>query len=147
VLDVHGGENVDPGIQQFENVFVAFTMLAAFDVGMRQFVHQRDPGLAGENGVDIHLFEDRSLVVDLLPRHYFQVRDQLPNRFPPVGFYDSDHHIFAAGVPANRFGQHGMGLAHPGSISQEELEPASLVRRRDFLQPLLGGLGHREYCR
>jgi hypothetical protein len=74
-------------------------------------------------------------------RHRFQIRDQFPDRFPSVGFDHSDHHIFAAGVPPDRFGQHGMGLAHAGSVSKKELEPASLLRRRTFSSHCSGVLG------
>ena len=66
MLDVHGGENVNPRIQQFQHIFIAFAMLAALDIGVRQFVHQRDPRVARENGVHVHLFEGRALVLDRL---------------------------------------------------------------------------------
>ena len=124
MLNVHGGENVDPRIEQLEYVFIAFAMLAAFDVGVRQFVHQRDAGLARENGVHVHLFEERAFILDRFARHHFQIRDQFPDRLSSVGFHDSDHHIFAASVPPDRLGEHGVGLAHAGSISKKELEPA-----------------------
>src|SRR5450759_4775188 len=147
VLDIHGGKNVDPRVQQLQHIFVALAMFAALDIGVRQFVHQSDPRVPRENGVDVHLFEERALVLDRFARYCFQIRDQVTHRFAAVSFDYYDHHIFAAGVPADRLGQHGVGLAHAGSISEKELEQASLLRRRTLFQPLLGSLGHRAYCR
>src|SRR6266446_4515901 len=97
-------------IQQFQYVFITLAMLAALDVGVRQFVHQRDARLAGENGVHVHLFEERALILDRFTRHHFQIRDKVSDRFPSVGFDNTDHHIFAASVPPDRLGQHGVGL-------------------------------------
>ncbi len=145
MLDVHGGENVDPRIQQFQHVFVALGMLAALDIGVRQFVHQRNARLAREDSVHVHLLEGCTLVLNFFSRHYFQIRDQVRHRLPSVGLHNTDHRIFAAGVPPDRLSQHGVGLAHAGSISKKELEPAALLRRRTLLQPLLGGFRHRGF--
>ncbi len=42
VLHVHGRNHVDLRVQQIHHVFVALAVPAAFDVGMRQLVHQHD---------------------------------------------------------------------------------------------------------
>jgi hypothetical protein len=64
-----------------------------------------------------------------------------------VRFDHSDHDIFAANVAPDGLGQHGMGFAHAGGVAEKELEPASLLTRRTLFQPLVGSLGHRDYCR
>ncbi len=140
-------ENVNPRFEQFEHVFIAFAMLAALDVGVRQFIDQRDARFARQNRVHVHFFEKRALVLNLFTRHDFQLRDQLTHGFPAVGFNHSDHHIFAAVVPPDRFREHGVRLAHTRSIAKKQLEPAALLRRRTFFQPLFRSLGHSEYCR
>jgi hypothetical protein len=147
MLNVHGGKNIDSRVQQFEHIFIAFVMFAFFDIGVRQFVHQRDTRLARENGVYVHLLEKRAFVLDLLARNHFQICNQFPDSFPSMGFDNSNYDIFAAIVPPDRLGQHGVGLAHTGSISKKELEPAALFRRRTFFQPLLRRLRHSAYCR
>ncbi len=146
MLDVHGGTNVDPRLQQLQHIFIALAMLAAFDIGVRQFVHQSDAGLARENRVHVHLLELRALIFEHFARHGFQAREQLRYAFTAMGFDNSDHHIFAADVPPDRLVQHGVRLAHAGSVAKKEFELAALLRRRTFFQPLLGSFWHRVYC-
>ena len=69
-----GGDHVDVGLQQFHDVLVAFAMLAAVDVGVRQFIHQHHLRLARQDGIDVHLFEHRALVFELLSRYRLQPR-------------------------------------------------------------------------
>ena len=126
VLNVHGGEHVDAGVEQFEHIFIALAMLAAFDVGVRQFVDQSDLRLARQDGVHIHLFEQRALVFDLLARNDFQVRHQFGDAFAAVGFHHADDNVFAAAVAADGFAQHVVGLADARRVSEEEFEDASL---------------------
>ena len=120
VLDVHRGKNVDARVQQFEHIFVPLAMLAAFDVGVGQFVDQRDARLARKDRIHIHLFEDRSLVFDRFARNHFQIRDQLGHGFAAMSFHHADHHILAPGVPPDRLRQHGVRLADSRERIQEK---------------------------
>ena len=72
VLHVHRGDHVDVVVEQLEDVFVALVMLAAVDVGMRQFIHQRHLRMPRQDGIHVHLLEEGALVVELLARHGFQ---------------------------------------------------------------------------
>ena len=47
VLDVHGGEDVDAGVEQCVHVLPAFGVVAAGDVAVGELIHHGDGGLAG----------------------------------------------------------------------------------------------------
>lgn len=73
VLDVDGGEDIDASVEKEKNVFVAFGKAASLDVGMGELVDEGDLWLAGEDGVDVHLREDGSLVIDLAAGHLLEL--------------------------------------------------------------------------
>ena len=55
VLDVERGVNIDARIEQFEHVLVTFRMPRTRRVRVREFIHHRESGMPGENGIEIHL--------------------------------------------------------------------------------------------
>ena len=122
MLHVQRGKNIDPRIQQLEHIFIALRVLAAFNVGVGQFIHQHDVRLAGQNRVHIHLFEDGRLVFQFLARNRLQSRRKFHDRFAPVSFHHADHNFFAAAGPPHALTQHGVGLSHAGSVAQKQLE-------------------------
>src|SRR5271165_2752300 len=142
MLYVHGRNHIDVIFEQLENIFVALVMLAAFDVGVRQFVHQCDLRMPLKDGVHIHLFKERALVVDLLARNRLQPRNQFLGRFAAVCLDYADHDVFAATLAADGLAQHCISLADARRISQKQLENATLLHRSGLFQPLLGGLLH-----
>ncbi len=68
VLDVQRRVDVDAVVEQFDDVEVSLGVAASGGVGVGEFVHQGERGLAGEHGVDVQLLERRPAVVDGLPR-------------------------------------------------------------------------------
>ncbi len=143
VLDIHGGEDVDLRGENFLHVLVALSMLAAGNVGVRQFIHQHDLRLAGEDGIHVHFLEQRAFVFDLLSRKSFELRDQVGEAFSAVSLDHADDDIFIAGVAANAFAQHAVSLADAGSIAEEKLEDASrLLGLRCGFEPIFGSFGH-----
>ncbi len=64
VLDVERRENVDAGGEEFLDVEPAFGVAAARRVGVGEFVDQHEGGLAGEDGVEVHLGEGLAAMVD-----------------------------------------------------------------------------------
>ena len=57
VLDVDGRDHVDPGVEQLVHVLPALLVPRARHVGVGQLVDEGDGGVAGEDGVDVHLLE------------------------------------------------------------------------------------------
>jgi hypothetical protein len=111
VLDVDGGDHVDPRRQQLLHVLPALGVAGAGDVGVGELVHQGDLGVSGEDGVDVHLGEDAAAVLQLLARELLQaVQHHLGAR--PVVVLDEGHHaVGAAFDTALRLGQHRVRLA------------------------------------
>ena len=64
MLDVQCRIDVDAVRQQFLHIHVAFRVSAAGSIGMRQLIDQNEARPAGEDGVDVHLLEMMTLVVD-----------------------------------------------------------------------------------
>jgi hypothetical protein len=96
VLDVDGRKDVDMGIEQEQHVFVALGVATAFDVGMCQLVDQNDLRLALQDGIDVHLGEDGSFVVDVARSDVFELGCLLGSAFAAVRLDDADDDILAA---------------------------------------------------
>ena len=74
------------------------------------------------------------------------LRGEFRRGLAAVALHHADHDIFAAAGAANRLAQHVVGLAHTGRVAEKQLEDSPRLFRRNFVQPLLGRLGHRSYC-
>ena len=142
VLHVHSGNHIDASIQNLEDIFIALVVLAALDVGMREFIDERDLRVARQNRVNVHLFEGGAFVFQLLARHRFQPGSQLGRDLAAVSFHHPDDHILPAAAPPEAFAQHLVGFADARSIAEEELKNGLALGRRHFLQPLVWGLVH-----
>ena len=148
MLDIHGGKNVDSGIQQFEHVFVSLGMLTAFNIRVSELIDQSNARFAGEENINVHLFKLRAFVINLFARHHFQTGNQFSDSFSSMRFHNADHNIFAASMAANSLRQHRMSLADAGSIAKKELKNSHLpLRGRTLFQPLIWSFWHRDYCR
>ncbi|EPH45982.1 putative Sensor protein KdpD [Streptomyces aurantiacus JA 4570] len=66
VLDVDGGYHVDARFEELLDVLPALGVARAGHVGVRQFVDERDGGGAAQDGVHVHLREQRAAVLQLL---------------------------------------------------------------------------------
>ena len=83
VLDVDGGHHVDAGVEQVEHVLIALAVLAAGDVGVGQLIHDHGVGMAGQDGVHVHLLELDAAVGNHAQGHDFEVANLRP-RSPRV---------------------------------------------------------------
>ena len=143
VLDVQGGEHIDFGGENFLDVFVALAVLAAGDVGVSKFVDEDDGGTAGDDGVDVHLFEEGAFVFDFAEWDLFELRGELDEAFAAVGFEEADDHVFAASVATNAFAEHAEGFADAGSIAEKKFEDAfGFFGGSGLLEPVFGFLRH-----
>ena len=140
MLHVHRGENIDVGCEHVEHILIALSVFAAFNVGMSELVDQDDLRPTRQNAVEVHLFEDDTLVFNLLPRNFFELVCKFGSARPAVGLDDSNYDIFSALMTANRLAQHVVCLAHPGSVAEKKLEGAAGLLRRNLFQPFLRAL-------
>ncbi len=125
VLNVKGRHNIDLRGQKFLDILVTLAVLASGNIGMGQLVDQNHLRAAREDGVDVHLFEDRAFVLDFSSRNRLNLREEFFDAFAAVGFHDTDHDVFAAASAAEGLAQHAKGLADARSVTEEKLENAA----------------------
>ena len=90
MLNVQRCINVDPGVQQLENVLIPFRMPRTGCVGMRELVNDRNTGMPRQNCVEIHFAQFRAAVFKLQTRHDGQTFEQCFGFFAPVRFNDAN---------------------------------------------------------
>jgi len=137
VLHVECREDIDPILKQFQHVFIAFFMLAAWNVGVGQFINQDDLRLSRQNGFQVEFLKKCALVFHPARRDLVYLLCQFHHSGAPVGFYKPDDDIFSPLAPANGFAKHVERLAHSRRIPEKDLEYPCSFFRRGVLQPLL----------
>ena len=126
---------MDPGIEELVDVLPALGVTAARRVGVRQLVHERDLGPAGEERVDVELAQHRAPVGDLAQGYLLEALHQRRGVGPAVGLAHADDHVGAALLAASGLGEHVDGLpdTRRGAEVDAELSPGHgliLVPRR-----------------
>ena len=140
MLHVDGGEDVDVGVEEEEDVFVALGVAAAGDVAVGELVDENDLGFALEDGIDVHLLEERALVFDLAGGDVFELGGEFGGAFAAVGFDDADDDVFTALAAANAFREHAEGFADAGSVAEKDLEATASLLRLGGHEPVFGTL-------
>ncbi len=125
VLDVHRGHDVDAGPQQLLHVLPALGVARAGHVGVRELVHERDRGPAGEERVHVHLGEGGCAVRQGLALHLFEAVEHDLRARPPVVLDEADDAVCAPLHPAMALGEHRVGLAHTGCRAEIDPELAA----------------------
>src|SRR5262249_4615276 len=124
MLDVKGRIDIDTAGDQLFDIKVALWMTAAGCVRVCQFVdqHQLRPPL--QDGVEIHLSEAMSLVIDLTPRNVLKPAEQSLGLAAPVRLDDADDHIEALAPLGLRRLQHLIGLADTRRGAEKDFQPS-----------------------
>ena len=148
MLDVDGGIDVDPRRQQFLDILVALRVAAAGDVGVRQLVDQHQPGVAREDGVQIHLGERAAVRRHLVARHDLVAARQRLGLGAPVRLDHADDDIGASTRACLALGQHLVGLADTRRRAEEHLEATDTLPRGDAQEGIGIGpvVGHVHGC-
>ena len=133
VLHIHGGEDVNAGIEQFDDILVALGVAGAGDVGVGQFIHQRQLRVAGQQGVQVHFLQHHAAILGLAPRDDGQPGDQGVGLLPSVRLDIADDDVAPLALGALGGAEHGVGLADTGGHAKEDLELAAFFRRLGFL--------------
>jgi len=95
MLDVDGSHDVDAGLEELEDIFVAFAVFAAGDVCVGELVDDDHLGSAGDDRVHVHFLELDGAVGDDAERDLFEVADLGFGVFSAVGFDESDDEVSA----------------------------------------------------
>ena len=120
-------------------------------VGMGEFIHQNQRGLAFEDRIEIHFREPMALVAQMRGGDDLETR-QKGRGFPAaVGFHHARHNIHSLRAPGPACFQHLIGLAHARSSTQENLQPPAEFTPGRFEQRIgrrpdigMGIFGHGE---
>ena len=121
VLDVDVGDDVDARGQQLLDVFPALGVPRSGHVRVRELVDQRDLGLAGQHGVEVHLLERRAAVGDPGPGDDLQAVQQRRGVRPAVRLHEGHDHVGAALGPPVALAEHVKGL--PGACRCAQVDP------------------------
>jgi hypothetical protein len=135
VLDVHGGEDVDAGLQQLLDVLPALGVAAARVVGVGQLVHQAELGRALQQPVGVHLGERPALDPGDAAGRDLQAGGAVLGGPPPVRLQVADHHVHAGRLEVTCLAEHGVGLADAGGRAEEHLEPSPRAVPRAHRRP------------
>ena len=95
VLDVDRRVDVDAGVEQLLDVLLAALVAAAGDVAVGEFVDQRHPRPAREQGVEVELLERRGPCSRAPARQDLEPFEQRLGLGAAVGLDDADHHVDA----------------------------------------------------
>jgi hypothetical protein len=125
VLDIDGGDDVDPGGEDLQHVLPAFLVLpGSGHVGVGELVDQGDLRVPAQDRVQVHLLQHAAPVLDLLAGHDLQVADHRLGPLAAVGFDEPDDHVGAPVPPAAALVEHGVGLADARGGAEVDAEVA-----------------------
>ena len=127
VLDVHRRHDVDTRFEEGLDVLPALDVLAAGDVGVRQFIDQRHFRRPGQHRVQVELGEFPAAVGHGAPGDDLQVAETVGSVRTAMGLDERDDHVGTTiGAPV-AFVEHGVGLANTrgGTEIHAQLAPCA----------------------
>ena len=136
VLDVEGCEDVDPGLDQLDDILPPLRVARAGGVRVGQLIHEDERGPPGKDRLEVHLGEGDAAVGNLLAGHNGQPRKQRLGFDPAVGLDDTHDGFQPVVAFLLSSPKHGERLAHAGTHSEKHLEPSAPSAR---LLELKGG--------
>jgi hypothetical protein len=128
--DIKGGINVNPAVNQLQDILVASGMAGAGAVDLGQTTDQHQPRFAGQNGVDVQRLKNGRIHQRPFPGNKLK---RLPPPFifkEAVRLQTAHSHIDPLSLKLAGRPQHGHRFADTGGIAQKNLQPAP--PRRSF---------------
>jgi hypothetical protein len=125
VLHVQGRPDVEAGVEELLDVLPALQVPGAGDVGVGELVHEEQARAPRQGGVEVHLLEHHSAVLDGAGGEALEALQQARRLRAPVRLHPAHHHV-AAGRPRplGRV-QHGVRLADARGGAEEDLQAAA----------------------
>ncbi len=127
-----------PAAMHLLDVEIALGVPAAGRVGMGEFVDQYELRAALEDRVEIHLGQQVTLVVDLLPRDHFETFEQGLGLAPAMRLDDANDDIDPLTPLGLSRQQHLVGLADARRGAEKDLQPSAAFLLRRGEQRLRG---------
>ena len=119
MLDVDGRDHVDPGLEHVVDVLPALLVAHLRRVRVRELVDERELGMPGNHGVDIHLVEIERSVLGAEPRHDFEPVGEHGRLGAVMRLEIADRDVRSALLRLPSFEEHPVRLADAGSHPQE----------------------------
>jgi hypothetical protein len=96
MLDVHRADNVDPGIEEFEDILITLLIPTPRDVGVGEFIDNRDLWPSCEHGLQIHFLYHDSAVLDSSARDTLKPFDKSGSIRATMSFDERQDHVYPA---------------------------------------------------
>lgn len=125
MLDVDRRDDVDAGVEELADVLPPFLVAGAGDVGVGEFVDERDLRAAREERVEVEVAQGRSPVRGRAPREHLQPLEHAGRMPPPVRLDDPDDDVGAARPAAGALREHRHGLADAGGGAEIDPQPSA----------------------
>ena len=125
MLDVDGGDDVDPRVEDRIHVLPPLLVVRAGGVRVCEFVDQGDVGMPRDHGIQVHFGELDAAMLDGHPRNDLQTGEHRRRGVAVVGFHDRDDHVFAQiPKPAALF-EHRVRLTDTGRRTEQHPQAAA----------------------
>ncbi len=138
VLHIERCVDIDTGGDQFLDIHVAFWMAAAWRVGVREFIDQRQLRTACQQGVEVHFLQGVTTIFDRTAGDDFEVFEEGLGFLAAVGFDDAHDHISALAAAGLCGGEHFEGLADAWGGTHEDLQTTTRCLLRVLQQRVRG---------
>ena len=130
MLDVDGGDDVDPRCEDLLDVLISLLVADPGHVGVRQLVDERHLGPPREDTVEVHLLHELPAVLDLQAGDDLEAPDRLLGELAAVGLDEADDDVLSLGAAVVRLAEHRERLAAPRGGAQEDTEVPAPRRGR-----------------
>ena len=112
-------------LTDIHHILPAFFILAALDVGMRQFVDDHHLRMNVQDGIQVHFLDLLSLVERLTARNQGQTAYQCLRPDPSMRLDVADPDVYPATEQLVRLRQHPVRLAYTGNHADVDFEVAA----------------------
>ena len=129
VLDVHGGVDVDAGIEQLDDVLPALGVSQAERVRVRQLVDEDQRGVARERSVEVELAQRGPAIVDHPRGEDLESFEQRVGLGAAVRLDISHERVDSVGLLLARGLEHRVRLADSGGGAEEYPQLSSTLTR------------------
>jgi hypothetical protein len=124
VLNIERRVDIDAGVQEFGYILMPPHVPAARGVGMGEFIHEHQTGPASEDLINIRLLQGPLAVFQNPSGQDLESVEKGAGLLPPVSLNIShqDGDPLCLGLMCRH--QHIIGLPHPGTHPEKDLQPA-----------------------
>ena len=130
MLDVDGGDHVDPGGEDFHDVLPPLGVPArSRHVRMGELIDQGELGPPAQHRVEVHLLKVAAAVLDPLAGDDLEPADHVLGQPPAVTLDEADDDVGTPPLAPVTLAEHGVGLADPRGRAQVDPEVTGRLHR------------------